>query len=79
MYKLPPASLYRLQTLAQMGARFYRVTAYMRRLEVLGLVVATGRASPRLDSAEYAITDAGRAELEERYGPASTKPIHGAT
>jgi DNA-binding PadR family transcriptional regulator len=79
MHKLPPASLYRLQTLAQTGARFYRVTAYMRRLEVLGLIAATGRATPISDSAEYTITDAGRAELEERYGPASTKPIQGAT
>ncbi|MCJ2052098.1 hypothetical protein [Methylobacterium sp. J-070] len=75
MHKLPPASLYRLQILAQTGARFYQVSVYMRRLEVLGLVAATGRTVPERDSAEYEITDAGRAELEERYGPASIKPV----
>ena len=72
MHKLAPTSLYRLQTLAQTGARFYQVTAYMRRLEVLGLVVATGRTDPQADSAEYEITAAGQAELEERYGSSST-------
>ncbi len=77
MHKLPPASLYRLQVLAQTGTRFYRVTAYVRRLEVLGMIVATGRVDPEQNSAEYTITDAGRAELEERYGPSSTKPIEG--
>ena len=77
MHKLPPGSLYRLQTLAQMGARFYQVTAYMRRLEVLGLVAATGRTDPEKDSAEYQITDAGRAELQDRFGPSSTTPIEG--
>lgn len=71
MHKLAPGSLYRLQTLAQNGARFYQVSVYMRRLETLGLVVATGRTDPSADSVEYRITDAGRAELEERYGPSS--------
>jgi hypothetical protein len=74
MHKLAPASLYRLQTLAQTGARFYQVSVYIRRLETLGLVVATGRTDPSADSAEYRITDVGRAELEERYGPSSPKP-----
>ncbi|MCJ2102484.1 hypothetical protein [Methylobacterium sp. E-046] len=77
MHKLAPTSLYRLQTLAQTGARFYRVTAYMRRLEVLGLVAATGRTDPDRDSAEYEITDAGRSELQERFGEDSLKPIEG--
>lgn len=75
MHKLPPASLYRLHLLAETGARFYPVTAYMRRLEVLGLVAATGRTDPENDGVEYEITDAGRAELVERYGPSSTKPV----
>ncbi|GJE14619.1 hypothetical protein FOHLNKBM_5694 [Methylobacterium longum] len=75
MHKLPPTSLYRLQTLAQTGARFYQMTAFLRRLEVLGLVVATGRTDPGSKSAEYQITDAGRAELHERFGPSSTTPI----
>ncbi|MCJ2054684.1 hypothetical protein [Methylobacterium sp. J-070] len=75
MHKLPPASHYRLQPLAQTGARFYQVSVYMRRLEVLGLVAATGRTVPERDSAEYEIIDAGRGELEERYGPASKKLI----
>jgi DNA-binding PadR family transcriptional regulator len=77
MHKLAPTSLYRLQTLAQTGPRFYQVTAYMRRLEVLGLVSATGRTDPERDSAEYHITDAGRVELQERFGPSSTTPIEG--
>lgn len=77
MHKLAPASLYRLQTLAQTGARFYQVTAYMRRLEMLGLVAVTGRTDPDRDSAEYQITDAGRAELQERFGPTSMTPIEG--
>lgn len=68
MHKLAPASLYRLRTLAEAGARFYQVSVYMRRLETLGLVVGTGRSDPAADSVEYKITDAGRAELEERYG-----------
>lgn len=68
MYKLPPGSLYRLRTLAQTGARFYQVSGYMRRMEVLGLVVATGRTDPDSKNVEYRITDAGRAELEERHG-----------
>ncbi|MGU3663587.1 hypothetical protein ACLBX9_05290 [Methylobacterium sp. A49B] len=75
MYKLPPASLYRLQTLAQTGARFYQVTAYMRRLEVLGLVAATGRTDPEKKIVEYQITEAGRAELQERFGGAATNLI----
>ncbi|QGY05928.1 hypothetical protein MMSR116_31570 [Methylobacterium mesophilicum SR1.6/6] len=75
MHKLAPGSLYRLRTLAQTGARFYQVSVYMRRMEVLGLIEATGRTDPEKDSAEYSITDAGRAELEERYGPSSTMPI----
>lgn len=74
MHKLPPGSLYRLQALAQTGASFYKVTAYMRRLEVLGLVVATGRTDPKTGCSEYKITDAGRAELKERYDPPSTDP-----
>ena len=77
MHKLPPGSLYRLRTLAQMGARFYQVTAYMRRLEVLSLVAATGRTDLATKSAEYQITDAGRAELQERFGASSTTPIEG--
>ena len=77
MHKLAPTSLYRLQTLAQTGARFYRVTAYMRRLEVLGLVAATGRTDTDRDSAEYEITDAGRSELQERFGEDSIKTIEG--
>ncbi|WCS26518.1 hypothetical protein LOK46_06680 [Methylobacterium sp. NMS14P] len=68
MYKLPPGSLYRLRTLAETGARFYQVSGYMRRMEVLGLVVATGRTDPDTKNVEYRITDAGRAELEERHG-----------
>jgi len=74
MHKLAHASLYRLQTLAQTGARFYQVSVYIRRLETLGLVVATGRTGPSADSAEYKITDVGRAELEERYGPLYLRP-----
>jgi len=69
MHKLAPNSLSRLQTLSTLGPRFYQVSVYMRRLETLGLVVATGQADPAADSVEYEITDAGRAELEERYGP----------
>jgi predicted ArsR family transcriptional regulator len=69
MHKLAPTSIYRLQTLAQTGARFYQVSVFMTRLETLGLVVATGRTGPGRDSVEYKITDAGRAELLERYGP----------
>lgn len=72
MYKLPPTSLYRLQTLAQTGARFYQVTAYMRRLEVLGLIATTGRTDTTVRSAEYRITAAGQAELDEHYGSSST-------
>lgn len=68
MHKLTPLSLYRLDTLAATGPRFYRTAAYMRRLEVLGLIAATGRADPT-ERFEYQITDAGRAELIERYGP----------
>lgn len=70
MYKLPPGSLYRLRTLAQTGARFYQVSGYMRRMEVLGLVLATGRTDPDTKTVEYRITEAGRAELEERHGSA---------
>jgi len=71
MHKLPPASLYRLRTLSAAGPRFYQVSVYMRRLETLGLVAATGRSDPAADSVEYRITDAGCAELVERYGPSS--------
>jgi DNA-binding PadR family transcriptional regulator len=71
MHKLAPTSLYRLRTLSTAGPRFYRVSVYMRRLETLGLVAATGRSDPTADSVEYTITDAGRAELEERYGSLS--------
>ncbi len=77
MFRLPPTSMYRLQTLAQTGPRFYQVTAYMRRLEVLGLVAATGRTDPGKKAVEYWITDAGRAELQQRFGPFSTTPIEG--
>ena len=77
MHKLPPTSLYRLQTLSQTGARFYQVTAYMRRLEVLGLVAATGQTDPENGTVQYRITDAGRAELQERFGEGSTKLIEG--
>ncbi|MCJ2105615.1 hypothetical protein MKK70_09540 [Methylobacterium sp. E-041] len=77
MHKLPPGSLYRLQTLAQTGASFYKVTAYMRRLEVLGLVVATGRTDPKTDCSEYRITEGGRAELRERYDPPAPDPSEG--
>ena len=77
MHKLPPTSLYRLQMLAQTGPRFYQVSVYMRRLETLGLVAATGRTDPSADGVEYQITDAGQAELEERYGTAAPpgKPV----
>ncbi|WP_244007915.1 hypothetical protein [Methylobacterium sp. E-005] len=51
------------------------MTAYMRRLEVLGLVAATGRTEPDKDSVEYEITHAGQAELEERYGPLPQQPF----
>jgi hypothetical protein len=71
MHKLAPNSLSRLQILATLGPRFYQVSVYMRRLETLGLVEATGRADPAADSVEYRITDAGCAELQERYGPPS--------
>lgn len=40
----------------------------MRRMEMLSLVVATGRADPDTKNVEYRITDASRAELEERDG-----------
>ena len=68
MHKLAPNSLYRLRNLAANGPRFYQISVYMRRLETLGLVVATGRARPAEDSVEYAITPAGHQELIERYG-----------
>ena len=75
MHKLAPGSLYRLQILAQTGARFYRMSVYVRRLVALELIEPTGRTDPEKDSAEYRITEAGRAELVERYGPASLKPV----
>lgn len=68
MHKLAPNSLYRLRNLAEAGPRFYQVSVYMRRLETLGLVASTGRASPAEDSIEYKITAAGREELIDRYG-----------
>lgn len=74
MHKLAPTSLYRLRTLAQTGARFYKPSTYMRRLEALGLITATGQTDPAVRSAEYRITAAGEAELEERYGPSSAEP-----
>ncbi|MCJ2102482.1 PadR family transcriptional regulator [Methylobacterium sp. E-046] len=77
MHKLAPTSLYRLQTLAQTGARFYQMSAFLRRLEVLGLVVTTGRTDPGTKSAEYQITDAGRIELQERFGSSSTPSVEG--
>jgi hypothetical protein len=79
MHKLPPASVYRLQSLGAAGPRFYQATAFMRRLEVLQLVVATGRTDLEARSVEYRFTDAGVAELEERYGPPPTRPIIGGT
>ena len=72
MHKLPPASIYRLRALAAAGPRFYVVNGFTRRLEVLGMIVATGRTKPTERSAEYRITDAGRAELEERQGPSKS-------
>ena len=74
MHKLPPMSLYQLRLLSADGPRFYKVTAYLRRLEVLQLINATGRTDMALGSIEYQITDAGRAELAERYGPAYPPP-----
>ena len=68
MHKLPPLCLYRLDILAATGPRFYRTAAYMRRLEALGLIVPTGRTDTE-KRPEYRITDTGRAELVERYGP----------
>ncbi|MCJ2015826.1 hypothetical protein MKK84_00025 [Methylobacterium sp. E-065] len=71
MHKLAPTSISRLQALSALGPRFYKVSVYMRRLETLGLVAATGRSDPAANSVEYEITDAGCAELEERYGPSA--------
>ena len=71
MHKLAPNSLSRLRSLSTLGPRFYQISVYMRRLETLGLVVSTGRSDPAADSVEYEITNAGRAELEERYGPSA--------
>ncbi|GJE49969.1 hypothetical protein GOFOIKOB_3010 [Methylobacterium tardum] len=68
MHKLPPTSIYRLRSLAAAGPRFYQVNAFTRRLEVLGMICPTGRTNPEDRTAEYRITDAGLAELEERYG-----------
>ena len=67
MHKLPPASLYRLCTLAASGPRFYKISAYTRRLEVLEMIVATGRTDPETRCVEFRITSAGYAELAERY------------
>lgn len=67
MHKLPPTSIYRLRSLEVAGPRFYQANAFMRRLEVLQLVVATGRTDLESRSVEYRITDAGRAELANRY------------
>ncbi|WP_267427800.1 hypothetical protein [Methylobacterium sp. GC_Met_2] len=72
MHKLAPNSRSRLRSLSTLGPRFYQVSVYMRRLETLGLVAATGRSDPPVSSVEYEITDLGRAELEERYGPSSS-------
>jgi hypothetical protein len=69
MHKLSPTSIYRLRSLAAAGPRFYQANAFTRRLEVLGLIDATGRSNPRDRTAEYRITEAGRAELLDRYGP----------
>jgi chromosome segregation and condensation protein ScpB len=69
MHKLPPTSIYRLRSLAVAGPRFYQVSGFMRRLEVLQLVAATGRTDPEARSVEYRITEAGHAELAERYEP----------
>jgi len=69
MHKLPPTSIYRLQSLAAAGPRFYQANAFTRRLEVLGMIAATGRTNPKDKTAEYRITEAGWAELDDRYGP----------
>ena len=68
MHKLPPTSIYRLRSLAVAGPRFYQVNAFTRRLEVLGMIDATGRTNPQDRTAEYRITEAGRVELLDRYG-----------
>jgi hypothetical protein len=68
MHKLSSASIYRLRSLAAAGPRFYQADALIRRLEVLQLVVASGRTGLEARSVEYRITDAGRAELADRYG-----------
>lgn len=68
MHKLAPASLYRLQTLATVGPRFYQITGYMRRLEALGLIAVFGRVDPEENTIEYRIPEAGHGELIERYG-----------
>jgi hypothetical protein len=75
MHKLSPGSLYRLRNLATTGPRFYQISVYMRRLETLKLVVATGRANTAKDSVEYEVTAAGRLELIERYGVSWSDPV----
>jgi len=67
MHRLPPACLYRLKILAASGPRFYQTSIPIRRLEDLDLIFETGRISPAARTREYGITDAGRAELAERY------------
>jgi hypothetical protein len=69
VHVVPPTSNYRLRSPATAGPRFYQVNAFLRRLEVLELVAATGRTDPEVRSMEYSITDAGLAELAERYEP----------
>ncbi|MEE7448736.1 hypothetical protein MRF4_13480 [Methylobacterium radiotolerans] len=73
MHKLPPTSIYRLRSLAAAGPRFYQANAFMRRLEVLQLVIATGRTDSEARSVEYRITEAGLVELADRYGPSSSE------
>ncbi len=75
MHKLAPNIISRLQALSALGPRFYRVSVYMRRLETLGLVAATGRSDSAFDGVEYKITDASCAELVEQYGSFPTRRI----
>jgi len=71
MHKLLPTSIQRLRFLAAEGLRFYQINAFTRRLEVPGLIVATWQKYAGERSAEYRITEAGRVELADRYGPSS--------
>ncbi|MCJ2062934.1 hypothetical protein MKK63_09450 [Methylobacterium sp. J-088] len=75
MHKIAPGSISRLQALSALGPRFYRASVYVRRLETLGLVAATGRSDPSFVGVEYEIADAGCAELEEQYVSFPTRRI----